>query len=321
MRTSPTSLRHVREGETLSETLTRAALLTAQQMAAGGSFAAASQLLDGCDPTLNVLLLRAKMAAQQGRYQEAIDHWREVLKVSAENGEAQRGIVLAQRLDSVKGNRFYLRANLIYALLLAVIVVLLIALASLASCGGGRSEVASLLALAAEQKRQIEMARNLVAAQTEAAARPADGVAVNLQLDIPGASLRRDGSELVLTFTDGLFRRGTELRPEARRSLASLAHQLEPWAGRVTVCVNGYTDDEPMPVGASYRDNAALALARGTVVIEQLRAGASLPAGMFSLRGLGEIATPYPNNTAENRTRNRTAVLRFSKPTTSLRQK
>ncbi|HEX4961290.1 MAG TPA: OmpA family protein [Thermoanaerobaculia bacterium] len=297
----------------MSETLTRATLLTAQQMAATGGYAAASRLLDGCDPTLDVLLLRAKMAAQQVLYQEAIAHWREVLKMSPENGEAQRGMALAQRLDGGKGSRFYLRANIFYALLLAAIVALLIALASLASCGGGHSEAASLRALAAEQKRQIETTRNLVASLTEAANRPGNRDAIDLRLDVPGASSRRDGSELVLTFAEGLFHRGIELRPEARQSLASLARQLEPLAGRVTVCVEGHTDDETIPAGAPYRDNAALALARGAVVVEQLRAAASLPVNMFSVRGLGEIAAPHPNDTAENRARNRTAVIRISK--------
>src|SRR3954454_22428554 len=101
----------------MSETLTRAVLLTARQRAADGGYSAASRLLDSCDSAphaLDVLLLRAKMAAQQGRYPEAIAHWREVLKMSPENEEARRGIALAERLDGVPGSAFYLRANLYY---------------------------------------------------------------------------------------------------------------------------------------------------------------------------------------------------------------
>jgi type VI secretion system protein ImpK len=305
----------------MSEILTHAVVLTARQIAADGGYAAASRLLDSCDSaiqTLDVLLLRAKMAAQQGRYQEAIAHWQEVLKVSPENEEARQGIPLAQRLDGMKGNAFYLRANLYYALLLATIAALVVALASLASCRGGRSEVASLQVLVIEQKHQIQTAREMVAALSGATAHSCDGNALDLRLDVPGASVHQDGSDLVLSFAKGLFHRGTRLRPEARQSLASLARQLEPWAGRVRVSVVGYSDDELLPAGAPYPDNAALALARGATVIEQLRASAALPAGMFSLQGLGEIGTPYPNNTAENRARNRTVMIRFFKDRAAL---
>ncbi len=103
------------------------------------------------------------------------------------------------------------------------------------------------------------------------------------------------------------------LKPEARDLLAALGRQLEPYVGQISVCVIGHTDDVPAPAGSVYRDNAGLAMARALAVVEHLRASASLPASMFSIRGLGEAAAPYPNDAPDGRARNRTVVIRIER--------
>lgn len=295
----------------MTEQLTQAMLQVAAQIAAAGQYQAASAVIEGLAPATgqpSVALLRAKIAAQQGRYEEAITHWKEALSMTPDNQEAQAGIALAQRLAERRASRFYLRANFYYAVLLLVIVGLIGLLALTWFRGAGRSEPN-------EQTRQLQQA--VESLKTIAADHRLDGHAgdaaasADLKLNLPGVTLRSEGREQTLSFTEGLFQGGARLKPEAKTLLSALARQLEPYVGQFSVCVIGHTDDVPAPARSVYRDNAGLAMARALAVVEHLRASASLPASMFTMRGLGEAAAPFPNDAPDGRARNRTVVMRI----------
>jgi flagellar motor protein MotB len=61
-----------------------------------------------------------------------------------------------------------------------------------------------------------------------------------------------------------------------------------------------------------FSDNEALCFARAVAVIERLRQSARLPVSMFAARAAENNRSPYPNDTPENRARNRTVVMRIS---------
>ena len=101
------------------------------ELAAVGRYDDAVQILDTLPAgqvTTAARLLRAKILAQQGRFAEAIGHWREVLTAEPDNEEAQRGIAAAQRRADRAGRPVYLPTNLAYASLGAVILCLLLVL-------------------------------------------------------------------------------------------------------------------------------------------------------------------------------------------------
>jgi len=102
----------------------------AAKAAALGRYQAALSILRRApdQQVLPVLQLRAKIYAQQGRYDEAITQWDKVLSIAPNNPEAKEGIQMAKSLQKHQAGGFYLRANLYYAILLLLIVGLSAAL-------------------------------------------------------------------------------------------------------------------------------------------------------------------------------------------------
>lgn len=99
-----------------------------------------------------------------------------------------------------------------------------------------------------------------------------------------------------------LFHSGkSELRPEAKQTLASIAKVL----GRVPydIRVEGHTDDLP-PTGSVYRNNLELSIARGYAVAQHL-AGEGVQSGRLSAAGYGDSRPVHANDTAEARAKNR----------------
>ena len=293
-------------------------LQAAMQLAAAGKYTAASALLDTArlPESLAEYLLRAKIAAQQQNYGESIAHWRQALVLAPGDEAAQRGLARVQELQTRRGGRFYLRANLYYAALLLTIAGLGAALFLLWLRGSGGPSRSDIAAMRAAQEQQIQLSRQL--AETLSASRnnvnPAATTApIELKVDVPGVVARTENQELALSFEDGLFEPGGNvLRPAARQTLSALGRQLEATAQPLSIRVIGHTDNVALPPvrHGSYRDNSALALARASAVAEYLRGNTKLPARFFTAQGLGEDSAPYSNDSPGNRVRNRTVVIR-----------
>ncbi len=75
---------------------------------------------------------------------------------------------------------------------------------------------------------------------------PIDSEASNLERGIfrlDGVSTKKIGSEVVLTFTSGLFSRAERLRPGARNTLTALAKKLDSRSDDMSIQILGFTDD------------------------------------------------------------------------------
>lgn len=132
-----------------------------------------------------------------------------------------------------------------------------------------------------------------------------------LDISIPGASVRDEGGELVVTFHTGLFRHGITLKPEAKEELKALGRRLESLGQDVTIKVIGHTDDVPLPARTPYRDNYSLGLSRAITVVEFLRAETRVPASAFTMKSVGESTPLYPNNDRGGRLKNQTVEVRI----------
>ena len=87
--------------------------------------------------------------------------------------------------------------------------------------------------------------------------------------------------------------------------------QLAPRGDAIDIDITGYTDTVPLRRGARFPDNHVLALARADAVAQHL-AGCGIPTRNIAVHAAPASVTPYPNDTKENRTRNRTVEIRIA---------
>ena len=115
-----------------------------------------------------------------------------------------------------------------------------------------------------------------------------------------------DGEDAFVTPGDVLFDTDSAtLRPEAAAALAVIAEEIdEPVQAGARLRVEGHTDDR-----ADDAHNLDLSLRRAQAVADWLVANAGIPADRIVVTGLGESSPAYPNDSDENRQRNRRVVI------------
>ncbi len=114
-----------------------------------------------------------------------------------------------------------------------------------------------------------------------------------------------------LRFDQGAFSRLTTLSNASVLQLKEIANTLRPAMTRFQLIVQGHTDDKPLRNTSTYDGNYALGLARAEVVRKFLITEGRLPPPAVRAISAGEKDPPYPNDTATNRKRNRTVILKL----------
>lgn len=158
------------------------------------------------------------------------------------------------------------------------------------------------------EEMRRELGRRASMPVPEQANKPIDS-GPNLMLQVPGLSVQTKGLETLLVFEEGLFSSGTELGGEAKKRLTKLARELEPYVGQIAVKIVGHTDNQPPLSAPRYPDDIALGLRRAVAVAEYMRRESHLPPSIFTVAAEGKEGAPFPNDTRQNRYRNRTVVL------------
>ncbi len=129
-------------------------------------------------------------------------------------------------------------------------------------------------------------------------------------INLSRAAITKDNSAMQITFDYGLFPSGTRLRPEAREDLQKLAEQMRNQIDDFSIIVEGHTDTIPVhPDNERFIDNFSLGMARAEAVKDLLTEIGNLPAGRIHTASAGQSSPPYPNDTMENRARNRTVTI------------
>jgi outer membrane protein OmpA-like peptidoglycan-associated protein len=244
-----------------------------------------------------ILDLCARICAQQGRLLEAENYWTLASRLEPENVAYRAGL---HRIAQVQRRPAWILFPLLPVLVSIVCVFIAIIIGRSYSdslqaliVSGIRSEIAKLVEVQMQNLQKI---------------RPHD-----LKLQASGASLKIEGNALIVSFNSGLFSHGVSLTPEAKAILTSIGRQLEPYVQNISVHVIGHTDNIPIPPGYAYLDNIALGMERASSVVNHLRATTKLPPRIFAISSFGEYLTPYPQDTHQNRSRNRTVMLRITK--------
>ncbi|MDP2209425.1 MAG: tetratricopeptide repeat protein [Bacteroidota bacterium] len=135
-----------------------------------------------------------------------------------------------------------------------------------------------------------------------------------ISINISGIRCAHEGNQTVITFEEGLFTHGVKLKAQAFPILTSIGKLLDSHNGKLFLDITGFTDTIPVKPHSKYLDNTILGLQRAVAVVEQLRAVIHRPSSMFSVRSSGDINPPFPNDSPQNRSRNKTVVIRISEP-------
>jgi flagellar motor protein MotB len=120
------------------------------------------------------------------------------------------------------------------------------------------------------------------------------------------AGVKITAAEVAVHFGSG----SSYLPPEAIKVLAGIARFVKNYPNR-PVSIEGHTDADPITgrLKLRYPDNAALSKARAEKVKEYFVATEKLPQQLFTTVGWGEKKPLVPNNTPENKSKNRRVVI------------
>lgn len=291
------------------------------RLARRGHYARADLALSATRATPAGLDLRARMAAQQGRYDEAAGLWREAAGALATPDAFAAEQATVARLRSRRAGRS--PRAVAAALALGVVVgsagwVVSTLRSNDETVRQLRADALDALDRQAEDGRVADeaLARqldDLAAARSDDAGVPAPGAALDGLGErlgpIAGVQATRDGDGIHLRCTDAVFADGTALTPAGLRALADVAGALASDADRLLVVVAGHTDPVPVRPGSAFADNEELALARARAGADVLVA-AGVPADAVTVR-VTAVPTPYPATVPGGAidARNRTVTL------------
>jgi chemotaxis protein MotB len=134
---------------------------------------------------------------------------------------------------------------------------------------------------------------------TESAGELATQMGLSDQVSV---GMKKEG--LVITISGSLlFDAGkADVRPEAVDVLARLASIIEPAAGEIRI--EGHSDNIPIAT-AEYPSNWELSSRRAASVLRYFTETMGLPAERFQVAGYAEFRPIVPNDTRENRAKNR----------------
>ena len=123
-------------------------------------------------------------------------------------------------------------------------------------------------------------------------------------LELTRAELSRDVRGLIVSLPERATfgSASAEVTPEARDLLARLSLSLAPLPNMVRI--EGHTDDRPIRT-ARFGSNWELSIARAAAVVQLLIEEEDFQPERLSAAGYGEFHPRVPNDTPENRSRNR----------------
>jgi flagellar motor protein MotB len=249
-------------------------------------------------PPVRSRLLLGKLLWNLGRVEEARDCWRRVLEADAENAEARRLLENSEATASGAASPSALPLILAGVFFLAFFILLAAHLTYRGTHSLSKDEVASI-------RRSTPALRHGTGL----------GDLHNALRNHNAVSLVQEGDRLKVQFREGLFRGGSDqLVPEAESRLRALASALESNCRGCRVLIEGVADSTPLPRRSRWGTNSALGLARAGKASAVMRsANPSTQLDWLAITS-GQLRPPFPNDTPENRGRNRTVVLLIWRP-------
>lgn len=291
-----------------ADSFTHPTLAAAAALAARGRYEDARVLLGSVEgPAAERALLVGRIAAQQGRYADAIEAFGAVPEGTEQFPAALSAIERARR--AVQQPFVVRHARPAFAAAMALLVVTTIVTVAYWPRSSGSDPAATETARAGPMPRPASdlggpRQNPPVPAPTAKAAAP--------QLDIgnPRVSVTREDQRAVVEFQTGLFDSGSAvIRADRTDQVDAVGRAIRGLDRPVEVTIIGHTDADPVRRGGRYADNFELALARSAAVASYLRRHFELPAEGSNLR-VGAPVDRGTDSDAQDRASKRTVVLR-----------
>lgn len=252
---------------------------------------------------VEALILLGKVCAEMGNYEEAITYWEKAKKLDENKAEYLDSYITKARSLTRKedweeklfatinqGNQF-IKRWIIYMFLAFIILGI-----------GGGGFLYKMMGVKLEKLRETPAVQEI----QKTSAAPS-----MLKINIPCIATKTVGQQQMLVFEQGLFLSGQDLiTADAEKILDSLAQDLQKQAEKFNFIIEGHTDDLPILQTGRWNNNYELGLHRAFRVANYFVSKHNLPKEKFLITSAGEMNPPFPN-TPENRSKNRTVVIKI----------
>jgi flagellar motor protein MotB len=128
-------------------------------------------------------------------------------------------------------------------------------------------------------------------------------------LDIAGIEIREENGGKLLVFEEPLFRKREELSETGKLLLTALIEELKPFAAGIKLVITGHTDSDALPPNSPFKDNKELGMARAEAATQFIKKIAGETIFSIVATTAGAEKPPYPENTPENKAKNRTVTI------------
>ena len=170
-----------------------------------------------------------------------------------------------------------------------------------------KSELEKVTALLSAQKAQLEQEKADLLKAAQAQQSQYDGIVGELKKELNNGQLKITQYQNMLTVDVAdkiLFDSGhSDLKKDGKSVLQKVGDALSKSGKYIRVV--GHTDNVPLAAGANYASNWELSTARATTVARFLQEQVKLDPHLLIAEGRGEFAPVAPNDTPENKQKNR----------------
>jgi len=131
---------------------------------------------------------------------------------------------------------------------------------------------------------------------------------------IPGIEVRDMGGTPRVVFAAPVFSALTTIDHDQKQRLLSVLTAIRARCDGCMVAVVGHTDNDPVRPGGAFASNEVLGKLRADAVVAFLTDQGGVPASHLHALSKGDQEPPFPNNSADNKRKNRTVTLEIIPP-------
>ncbi len=254
-----------------------------------------------------ILDLQAKIAAQQGKFREAEFIWKKCLKSEPDNPAYIAALNRINKITSSKSvqNYYLLQLFKITTIVLLIFVLLFFYFYERVD---RKQQLAFIVGQNEEMLSKVENIINLNTPNNELLLNISDKMKT-----INGITVDSKNNEIIILFNEGLFSRGDNIKSDYRITLDHISQTLSPYSGQIIVKIIGSTDNTPISFSKTFKTNDDLSIYRAEVVFGIIYEFSRIPREDMMIGSLSELNTWFPNDTPENRMKNRTVIIKISK--------